>query len=117
MTCSPSSTQRPALRRSREDATSRAACLRRGLSRELTRGIASSRSVQKRQAWLPSRLHSRCDTHYCHCAGETVLEEKAAARSTKGLTGGIGAPLAGCRRTGRRVLRQLKKYFVVPNHA
>ena len=40
MTCSPSSTQRPALRRSREDATSRAACLRRGLSLELTRGIA-----------------------------------------------------------------------------
>src|ERR1700694_739930 len=40
-----------------------------------------------------------------------------ASRSSERLTSGIGAPLAGSGRTGRRVLRQLKKYFVVPNHA
>src|SRR5450755_3229207 len=73
MTCSPSSTQRPALRRSREDATSRAASLRRGLSRELTRG--------------------------------------------KRLSRGIGRPLAGRGRARRRVLRQLKEHFVLPDHA
>src|ERR1700694_5528781 len=40
-----------------------------------------------------------------------------ASRSSERLTSGIGATLAGSGRTGRRVLRQLKKYFVVPNHA
>ena len=48
MMCSPSSTQRPALRRSREDATSRAACFRRGLSRELTRGMGFRAAERER---------------------------------------------------------------------
>ena len=43
-TCAPSSTQRPLLRRSRDDAISRAASLSRGLSREVTRHACRSRA-------------------------------------------------------------------------
>src|SRR5438094_5620910 len=55
MMCSPSSTHRPLLRRSREDAIRRAASLRRGLSREVMRGKTETnqRSCRaSRSRWL-----------------------------------------------------------------